>query len=441
MIKKMILGLVMALAMAMLTACGSATDTGFVENKENLESGGEGNKEQEVAKEGGKLVVWVAGTGDATYDEAWNYVLQAYAEEHNGFTYELTFIPWGEYFTKLNAAFSGGVGPDLFSVGYGQLGALQHNGNLLNLDEYINKDWDGWTDIPENILNQGRKDGALYGMLMPDVRTLMYRTDIAEQNGVTKEELSFSTIEELEALAEKMTVYDEKGNVQIAGFELRTSSAVSNEQNFFIFSSWYNENQLWNKDLTAAFVNEGNVKALEKMQEMLDKGVAVLNETGDGVSQLVNGTAAMTINIESTLPAAKMAYPEKVAAVAFDMDTLTLGTFYSVNAKTGNPELAADVLTYIFDVDAQKEFAAVMGQTPSRESLADWFIEQDEDGNNKEILEMYHHAVNYSDELNYKFLDLMSLLRAGIEDVLYNHANPEAVLEECAKQYNSMLNE
>ena len=424
--KKTLTALLVIFVLFVTTACGGG-------------SNGAGSDKGEVGNN--ELVVWVAGTGDATYDEAWNYVLNAYAEEHEGFSYELTFIPWGEYFTKLNAAFSGGVGPDLFSVGYGQLGALQHNGNLLKLNEYIDESWDGWNDIPENIMKQGRKDSELYGMLMPDVRTLMYRTDIAEQNGVSEDELRFSSIEELRDLARRMTVYDDNGNVQVAGFELRTSAAVSNEQNFYIFSQWFGEGQLWNDDLSPNFANEGNVKALEIMQEMLDEGIAVLNETGDGVSQLVNGTAAMTINIESTLPAAKMAFPDKIAAVSFNMDTLTLGTFYSVNANSKNPELAADVLSYIFDADAQKEFASVMGQTPSRGSLSEWFIEQDESGDNAEILAMYDRAVNYSDALNYEFLDLMSLLRASIEDTLYNDADPETALQNCAEQYEALFSE
>lgn len=437
--KKMLLGgLLIAGVMAMMTACSgnsAANNTG-----NNTTTGVESNKAIEAeGKKEESIIVWIPGTGDASYDEAWNHVLEAYAAEHPGFGYELTFIPWGEYFTKLNAAFSGGVGPDVFGVGYGQLGALQHNGNLLALNDYIDTNWDGWTDIPENILAQGKKDNSTYGLLMPDVRTLYYRKDIAEQKGVTAEELRFSSLEELEALAKKMTVYDANGNVLVAGLEVRTSAAVSCEQNFFIISSWFGAGRLWNEDLTAAFANEENVKALETMKGMLDSGVAVLNETGDGASQLVNGIAAMSINIESTFAAAKLAYPEQISATAFNMNTLTLGTFYSVNANSKNPEIAADVLSFVFGLDAQKEFAQVMGVTPSRLSLAEWFIEQDESGANKEIIEMYSRAINYSDTLNYKFLDLMSLLRASIEDAFYNGSDVKTTLEECAQQYNALL--
>ena len=428
--KKIMACLLAAVLLLSLAGCG-----------ESGSSGGESapGSSQDTGGQDGKLVVWIPGSGDATYDEAWNTVLETYQAQTPGFEYELTFIPWGEYFTKLNAAFAGGMGPDLFGVGYGQLGTLQHNGNLLQVEQYIAQDWDGWQDIGENVLKVGQKDGSTYALLMPDVRTLLYRTDIAEQNGVTEDELRFASVEELKNLAEKMTVYDENGKVEVAGLELRTSTAQSNEQNFFILSTWFDGGDLWNAELTANFAGDANAQALELMQEMLASGVAILNEPGDSVSQFVNGTAAMTLNIESILASARQSFPGQVAAICPDMDTLTLGTFYSVNAATKYPQQAADLLAYVFSAESQKVFASVMGQTPSRSSLADWFIEQDASGDNVEIIQGYEHARPYSDAMNYEFLNLMSLLRTAIEDVLYNGADPAQALSACAQEYDALF--
>lgn len=437
--KKIIaLGLFFTIIMGMLMT-GCASKGNEVDSELTAESS-TSEKSSTSSTSAVKLTIWIPGSGDATYDEAWNTILKAYQDENQGFQYELTLIPWGEYFTKLNAAFSGGVGPDLFGVGYGQLGTLQNNGNLLDMNPYILEDWDGWTDISENIIAQGQKEEGTYGFLMPDIRTLLYRTDIAKQNDVTEDDLRFSTVEELCALAEKMTVRDENGNVEVAGLELRTATAQSCEQNFYIFSSWFGAGDMWNSDLRANFTNEGNVEALESMRSLLDSGAAVLNETGDSVSQFQNGIAAMTLNIESILAAAKLAYPDSVAAIAFDMDTLTLGTFYSVNAATKYPEEASDLMSYIFGQESQKVFAEVMGQTPSRSSLSDWFIQRDASGDNAEIMKMYEHAKNYSSSLNYEFLNLMSLLRVSIEDVFYNNTDPQKALEECAEEYNALFN-
>lgn len=383
------------------------------------------------------LSVWIPGSGDATYDQAWNTVLSAYTQQHPEVSYDISFVPWGEFFTKLNAAFAGGVGPDLFGIGYGQLGTLQANDRLLNLGDYLPGDWDGWTDIPENILSVGQKDGGTYAFLMPDVRTLLYRKDIAEKNGVTDDELRFSSVGELLALAEKMTVRDENGNIIVAGLELRTSAAISNEQNFFIFSHWMGGGNLWNDDLTANFNQEENAAALAKMKEFLDSGCAVLSEPGDGVYQIVNGTAAMSLNIESALASSRQAFD--TGAIAFNMETLTLGVFYGANAKTAHPEVCADVLSYIFGPESQKVFAEVMGMTPSRQSLAEWFIQQDADGDNAEIIKMYEKAIPYSPFMNKEFLNLMSLLRPAIEDVFYNGADPAAALTDCAEQYNALF--
>lgn len=390
-----------------------------------------------LADEKVKISLWIPGSGDSTYDEAWNTVMNAYVEANPNIEYNIAFVPWGEFFTKLNAAFAGGVGPDVFGIGYGQLGTLQANGRLLKLNEYISADWDGWMDIPQSILSVGQRDGNTYAFLQPDVRTLLYRKDIAQANGVTEDELRFSSIDELMELAKRMTVQDENGQIIVAGLELRTSTAISNEQNFYIFSRWLGGGDLWNADLKANFNKAENVQALEKMKEFIKAGYAVLSEPGDGVYQIVNGTAAMSLNIESSLASAKQGFD--MGAVAFNMDTLTLGNFYGVNVASAYPEICADIIAHIFSEESQKVFSKVMGVTPSRQSLREWFVAQDEWGDNAEIIKMYDRALPYSASMNSHFLNLMSILRPALEDVFYADADIQETLNMCAEEYNALF--
>lgn len=138
-----------------------------------LFASGNADKAKENSEEVAKLRIWIPGSGDVTYDGAWHTILEGYKATNPKFDYELTFIPWSEYFTKLNAGFAGDLGPDFFGTGYGQLGVLQDNGNLLPLEKYVSTSWDGWTDIPEIVLTQGQKDNKTFGLLMPDIRTLI----------------------------------------------------------------------------------------------------------------------------------------------------------------------------------------------------------------------------------------------------------------------------
>ena len=70
-----------------------------------------GAEKKAAANEGGaKINIWLAGSGEAEYDAAFREVFDKFAAD-NGVTYELTFIPWSDYFTKLNTGlWTDGVG-------------------------------------------------------------------------------------------------------------------------------------------------------------------------------------------------------------------------------------------------------------------------------------------------------------------------------------------
>ena len=217
------------------------------------------------SKEAGKpvkLVVWIAGPGEVAYDKSYRTVLDAFCKENPNVSYELTFIPWNEYFTKLNTGLIGGSGPDIFMIGYGQFGVVQNNGNLLPLNDYIPDNWDGYKDFHENVLKVCQKDGVYYALFNPSTRVFMYRKDIAEKNGVTEEDLHIKSMEDLFALARKMTVYDSKNNVEVYGLEIDPDS----EQILFVYSSMLADNfHLWNDDVTAAFDNQYVYDAYQKI--------------------------------------------------------------------------------------------------------------------------------------------------------------------------------
>ena len=118
-----------------------------------------------------KMTVWLAGSGEAIYNDVYTAILDNWvAERAPGSTHELTFIAWSDYFSKLSTGLAGGAAPDVYMTGYGQMGSMNAQGYELNLSDYFPEDWDGWTDIPENILSAGMVDGDLYGLLESNTR-------------------------------------------------------------------------------------------------------------------------------------------------------------------------------------------------------------------------------------------------------------------------------
>lgn len=225
--KRSVMALLLVLMLG-ITGCSSGDSSSASASKDasteaaaTKEAGGKEvaaeTKEEKAANGDAKLNVWIAGSGEAEYDAAYREIFDKFAEE-NGVSYELTFIPWSDYFTKLNTGLIGGAGPDVYMLGYGQMGSVLDLGYVQNLDEYIPENWDGLEDI-------------------------------ARQQGVTEEDLTLETPEDFYDLIRKLTVRDEKGNVVTYGLELDQDA----EQFFYSLASMYQKDRvlLWNDDMTA----------------------------------------------------------------------------------------------------------------------------------------------------------------------------------------------
>lgn len=405
----------------------SSSDTAPASSQENA-----GNEEEDA-----KLLVWVPNMGEEIFTKAYNENIQNFMKDHPGMSYDIVFIPWGEFFTKINASFAGGTGPDVFGVGYGQLGTLQYNGNLLALDDYIDSDWSGWKDIRPRILELGQKDGKTYGFLFPNTRLLLYRKDIAEQQGVPEEEIKFDTTEELIELSRRMTV-KENGKTIIGGLGLATTGAQTVESRLFMFSLFQGPTTLWNDDYTASFSSPQYVQAMETMKMMVDEGTVLLDDPG-GDTQFTNGLCAMVFDQTTTMEMAEQSFPGQIGMATPGPGTLLIGEFMACNADSKYPKQSAELLAYLFGEDAQKLFNKVAGYIPSRQSLEEWYIENEPRGNGATVMASFENAYPYNSGMNYKFLDMVNLLRPAIESVFYSDADAKQALEECAEQYNALL--
>ena len=285
------------------------------ENTETAENAGTAKN-----AESADLSIWLAGSGDSVNDQTYRAIFDKWVEENSpGSTYELSFIGWGEYATKLSVALASGEGPDVFMSGYGMFGSFQSQDYMLNLTEYIPQDWDGYTDIGSNFLEAGQVEGNLYGLLEPSTRLLMYRKDIAEQNGVSEEELRVNSLEDLENLAMKMRVTDDKGNLIVSGLELVTTATgpTSPEQIYsFISRNIDLENGgLWNENGQALFAGDEGIASFEYLKKLYDEGVSLPSESGDTNIGLISGLAAMSITTESSYGSADAVYPGQIGII------------------------------------------------------------------------------------------------------------------------------
>lgn len=386
-----------------------------------------------LAEEPVTLELWLAGNDEALYG-AYEKVVDAYTAANPNVSVNINMIAWSDYFAKLSTSFVGGTGPDVYAAGYAQFFSLAGNGNMMNLTPYIPEDWDGYADIPANVLDIGRVDGDLYALLVPEGRCLYYRKDIAAEQGVTEEDLKIETLDDLLSLARKMTI-KEGDEVIVEGLELTTLGGNSPEQQLYLTALMEGGGKLWQDDLSISVAEPAYISALEKTRALLEEGTCIPQSAG--INYFNTDVAAMRIDhqgsIESSSREAIEGIGGEIGAVPLPKSIL-LGQWYAVNPATAHPQEATGLLLNLFSAEAQTTLFNEIGQYPSRASLKDVYCGDDE------LRKVYSAAVEnsapYGSVPNPSFLTWVNDLRSACEAVYAGTKDAGTAMADFIKTYN-----
>lgn len=381
------------------------------------------------------LTIWIAGTGDPQYDKSYRTVLDAYCEENTNVSYELTYIGWGEYFSKLNTGLIGGAGPDIFMLGYGQFGTVQDMDVLLPLNDYIPEDWDGYDDFNESMLKVGQKDGVQYAIFSPSTRVFLYRKDIAEEAGLTEDDMHISSIDDLFILAEKMTVYDDNDLVIVSGLEVDPDQ----EQTLFTYASMFTDQfNLWNDDKTAAFNTDAAYQAYQSLYDFSQKGHISFLDPASFSSGILLGSTAIALVPEINYSVANDAFPGNIGVIKNDMNTLLIGNFFVVNNDTEYKDIAAEVLIHMYSKESLEVFQEVANQYAGRKSLESAYVALNPDFAN--IVYAYERSYPYSYTLNPKYTAAVQKLRTRLDGIFQGEDVKESITI-AEEEWNQIINE
>ncbi|QUI23743.1 extracellular solute-binding protein [Vallitalea pronyensis] len=438
--KMSVVSLILILAL-LLSACGGQSNDSAKDKESSTgsdSSTSQSNKSQsdsEKTEKPVKISIWVAGSGDPAYDKAYRTIFDNYVEKHPNVSYELSYIAWSEYFTKLNTGLIGGSGPDVFMTGYGQFGTIKAMDALLPLNDYLPEDWDGYDDFHENILLAGQDDGQQYAMFYPSTRVFMYRKDIAEQAGLTEADMHVKSLEDILTLADKMTVYDDNDMVLISGLEIDPDQ----EQTVFTFGSMEDKNlKLWNDDLKAAFNTPGVYSAMNKLIEASKSDAIMLQDPGTSGSGLQLGTASMALMADSFYAVLDDAFPGQIGIIKSDMNTLLIGNYMAANKNSPHKDVAADLLIHMFSKESLKISQDVASFYSGRKSLDESYI-----GMNPEfekVVHAYERSHLYSTVPNAKYTAAVRELRTSM-DAAFQGGGLQQGLDFAEEQWNKVISE
>jgi raffinose/stachyose/melibiose transport system substrate-binding protein len=285
-------------------------------------------------------------------------LLDAYQQEHPEVTIETTFMGTELVSPSLLPALNAGTGPDIFGggTGPGQPAAIIEAGHALSLNRYYcEKGWD--QIIPEWVVSQTSSDGKLWAVGDSVETTVMfYNKRIFAENNLAVP----TTWEEFLQVGDQL---------KAAGYETVIGLGGADK---WPISHW--QTMLWGRSAgpegvdnvmfgDGSWTDEPFVRGTQVLKELNDAGYFGPNVLAIGYDDLMQqfwrGEIPMTFTGSWVIGDAVATLGDKIADFSvFELPPLapdqkvfpteSIGTGWYVNAASPNPDIAADVLDYLY---------------------------------------------------------------------------------------------
>jgi len=345
-------------------------------------------------------------------DQQLSAIIEDYNEESPNSAF---FNPVPEYDTTLQAALAGGEPPDVFYVDSNRIPDFVSAGVLASAEGEITDEGDFYPALREAFTYEDT-----FWCPPKDFSTLalQYNVSMLEDAGVEPP----TTWEELAAAAEELTTDDTVGLV--LGAEYPRWGA-------FMFQAG---GGVTDEDFTQMTADTPeNREAFEFLGQLYADGyAATATDIDAGWPGEAFGLerAAMTIEGNWIVGAMENEFPD------VDWDTVELpegpegpGTFaftvcYGVAANAANPEASWDLVNFLVSPERQLEFTENFPVMPSREQLADDWLESNPD------LEPYLQGADYARPFQFVpgFQGVLDTLNDGIQGIASGNRTAEDVL-------------
>ena len=281
--KKRLLAVLLTAAMVLgMTACGSKSNSGSSDKKEEAQSTDD-IKECTI-----KFQYWADNTD---YSSLMQDIIKKFNEENEyGITVEGEEVPWdgGGYSNTLFNAAMGGGAPDVATFKLSATPMFTNNNLLADLTPYVDA-WDKKDDISDNIYDvmkkAGGSDDSLY--LMPwniQVLYVYYRPSIFKEAGITETPKTYD--EFLEDIKKCTMDTDGDGKTDVYGFGMRGASGGQEPWGSFIYGEGGR--------------SDASVQGMQDFIDLYKNGYVPESATNDGFNETVanfkSGKTAMFIH-------------------------------------------------------------------------------------------------------------------------------------------------
>lgn len=348
---------------------------------------------------------------------------------------------------KLKTMIAGGTPPDVFYLDIEDFGGLVSRGELLQLDDFLNRDRDEVKpeDFFEAPFNEFRYKGRLYG-IAKDFTTLVlyYNMDMFKKFGVEFPNDNWTWNDFLNAAKKLTKDLDGDGNIDQYGFVLETWANWWRNWVYANGGSFFDEKG--NFVLGKEPYLDKNAEAVQFLADLIwvhkvAPKITASRDFGGGEAMFVDGRAAMaaygrwvTLRFRDITKfkwnVAQM--PKGKAKRASTLFTVA----YCAHASTKNPELAWKLIKFLSSPEIQRDVANSGLAIPIRKSVAysDAFLKASAIVRNQPQVDskVYLDALNYVTDFRRptKWVEIRDILDEYVQKVLNNDMKAKEALKE-----------
>jgi len=332
-------------------------------------------------------VVLTYGIWDSRQEPGLREIADDFEAENPGIKIELQVTGWGEYWTMLEAAATGGSLPDIFWMHSNEIYKYGSNDMLLNLDEYIERDSIDLTKFPQGLVDIYNVNESQYAIPKDfDTIGLWYNKTMFDEAGLDYPDETW-TWETLREAAEILTD-EEKGQYGI-------SAQLSNQEGYYNFV-YQNGGTILTDERTSGYDLPETIEALEYYFSFVHDGLSPESYTDtDSRAFLENGIAAMATFGSWQLPAF---LDNEYLVENFDVaplpskdgnsTTIYNGLGNAIDANTENPEEAWLFLSYLSSEPVQRKASELGIAISAYEGTAEAWIDSNTEFNLKVYVDM-----------------------------------------------------
>lgn len=296
--------------------------------------------------------------GNQTRNERTQTVLDMFAEENPGVTFDGQFADGSDYWTRLATLAAGHTLPDVIQMHYDFIAQYMASGTLVDLTPYIEDGTIDLSNVSENIINTGKVGDAIYGICNGvNAPALLYNKTLLDEAGIE--------IKDNMTLDEFMDVCREV--YEKTGYKTGLSYGADNAQEYLPYLLRAHEQQLYGENSLGVDSAEELLPYFEMIETGITEGWHVdpsvyVERQAASIEQdcLVYGSSPETMSWcgfyhSNQLVAAQNAAPEgvEIGITTWPSDDpaksnyLKPSQFFSVTTDSENPEIGAQLINYI----------------------------------------------------------------------------------------------